>query len=289
MSEIVGGFYLALGHPEPCASEASSRFWSDLLNRLKALNPTTLLLMGNDITPVPGDVRPYGIGCEACWALPCGTPGPDLELTGNPALAGHIALHGFDHGLDWHFESRPCFQAPLQQLMSQVLQPLSRYLGRPLPCVPLLLHNPAGISLHLDGCETLGHAINQAVREQHCRERVVLIACHEPVVWPTPEGNRSASLQALLRRAIETVDLQALRELHQHLLDSQDSAALELLVCALKICATRHCQWLAAEDGLNGVQLWPHYLHAEKPNRFHDEYDHYLSSRLLRAPSPRRW
>ena len=267
----------------------SSAYWSELRTRIRELQPTTLLLLGNDTTPILGDPKPYGIGCAARWQLCCASPGPALELPGNPALAGHIALHGLEHGLDWHFESSPSFQAPLHLLEPLLLQPLARSLGCALACVPLLLHTPAGISLNLDGCETLGRAVNQAVSAQHSRERVVLLACHDPVAWPTPAGTHSHHQQALLRRAIETADQDILRTLHEHVLDSQASAALELLSCALEICATSHCQWLPAERGRNGVQLWPHYLHTEKPNKLSDEYDQYLIGKALRTRERPRW
>ncbi|HBP4632916.1 TPA: hypothetical protein L5634_001389 [Pseudomonas aeruginosa] len=278
MGNIVGGFYLGLANAraQRKTDEARSGFWLDLLTRISRLKPSHILLMGNNQVSAPHPAAPYSIGCAPQWQLATAQASVAITLAGCASLAGHIALHGYQHGLDWRLERDHHYDAPVHLLVPNLLQPLGALQGKAIPCVPVSLYSPHGTGLSFEQCLRLGQLINQAVRDQHSNVRVVVIACHGPVAWPDIRPIEGTHYQKdLLARAIEQVDLPALRALHQSAMDSRGRSALELLVCALMASAANHCQWLSSEKGRNGIQIQSDYLYSNNsphPRSEHDEF-----------------
>lgn len=195
-----------------------------------------------------------------------------------------MTLHGFQNGLNWELEANHNYDAPLHLLDSHLLQQFSATTGKLLPCIPISLQNPIGLSLSFDDCLTLGQQINQAVRDQHSNERVLVIACHSPVVWPTKNGLGTYFQQDLLSRVIEHADVSALHKLHRSVLDSRASRSLELLACALTASAGNNCQWLCSEDGRNGIQIISDFLQSNKSPRFLSEHEESVIESTRRRP-----
>lgn len=278
MSSIVGGFYLDLKDSRESnkASRTQPRFWLDLLMRALQLEPSCILLIGNNPSSEPHCTSQYSIGCASHWQLTTTNLSSPITLQGFALLAGHIALHGFQNGLSWKIKANHDYDAPLHLLDSHLLQQFAATAGKSLPCIPISLHSQIGVSMSFDDCLTLGRQINQAVRDQHSNERVLVVACHSPVVWPTKNGPGTYFQQDLLSRVIERADVSALHKLHRSVLDSHTSRSLELLACTLTASAGNNCQWLCSEDGRNGIQITSELLQSNKSPRFLSEYEEFV-------------
>lgn len=286
MSQIVGGFYLGLvSHPQQHVSPTSI-FWTDFLLRVRYLKPSCLLLLSNQQTAAGSDPHPYSLDCAESWQLAGGPSDTTLTLPGHSALAGHLALDGYQHGVDWRLDNQPYYNAPMWELASRALRSLTGPNGSPLPCIPLRLHGAKECSFNLDGCIALGHEIRAAISRYRDFERIVLIACHQPVMWPSRGAVGTDAQQAMLRKAIEQAELETLRTLHTHVIYEPASRALELLACAMSVCASRYSQWLEGQDGARGVQLWPDYLQCERTSPPLSEYAQHLLDNSRRRASP---
>lgn len=286
MSSIVGGFYLDLEdfRASNKVNRAQSGFWLDLLTRTLQLEPSCILLIGNNQSSEPHCASPYSIGCASHWLLTTTNLSSSITLQGFASLAGHIALHGFQNGLNWELKANHNYEAPLHLLDSHLLQQFSAIAGKSLPCIPISLHSQVGVSLSLDDCLTLGQQINQAVRDQYSNERVLVIGCHSPVVWPTKSGLGTYFQQEFLSRVIEHADVSVLHKLHRSVLDSRASRSLELLACTLTASAGNNCQWLPSEDGRNGIQIRSEFLQSNKSPRFLSEYEESVIGSTRRRP-----
>lgn len=282
MSSIVGGFYLGLDDSR-ASNKAQSGFWFDLLRRTLQLKPSCILLIGHSRSSESHCTSSYSIGCASHWQLTTSSLSSPIPLQGYASLAGHIALHGFQNGLDWKLKANHNYETPLHLLDSQLLQPFAAVAGKSLPCIPISLHSQIGVSLSFDDWLTLGQQINQAVRDQHSNERVLVIACHSSVVWPTKSGLDAYCQQDFLSRLIEHADVSALHRLQRSVVDSRASRSLELLACALTASAGSNCQWLCCEDGRSGLQIRSEFLQSNKSPRFLSEYEESV------IESTRRW
>lgn len=290
MSSIVGGFYLDLKDSRASnkASRTQPRFWFDLLMRVLQLDPNCILLIGHNPSSEPHCTSRYSIGCASYWQLTTTNSSSPITLQGFASLAGHIALHGFQNGLSWEIKANHNYDAPLHLLDSHLLQQFAATAGKSLPCIPISLHSQIGVSMNFDDCLTLGQQINQAVRDQHSNERVLIIACHNPVVCPTENGLGTYFQQDFLSRAIEHADVSALHELHRSVVDSRASRSLELLACTLIASAGNNCQWLCSEDGRNGIQITSELLQSNKSPRFLSEYEEFVVESTRRRTLPGR-
>lgn len=278
----MGGFYLGLDDSR-ASNKTQSGFWSDLLTRALQLEPSCMLLIGHNQSSESHCTSPYSIGCASHWQLTTSNLFNPIALQGCASLAGHIALHGFQNGLDWKLKANHNYEAPLHLLDSYLLQQFAATTGKPLPCIPISLHSPIGVSLSFDDCITLGQQISQAVRDQHSNERVLVIACHSPVVWPTINGLGTYFQQDFLSSVIEHADVSALHRLQRSVVDSRASRSIELLACALTASAGNNCQWLCSEDGRSGLQIRSEFLQSNKSPRFLSEYEESVME------STRRW
>lgn len=286
MSSIVGGFYLDLEDSRASnkLNRTQSGFWLDLLTRTLQLKPSCVLLIGNSQSSEPHCTSLYSIGCASHWQLTTTNLSSPVTLQGFASLAGHIALHGFQNGLDWKLKTNHNYDAPLHLLDSHLLQPFAATTGKSLPCIPISLHCQIGVSLSFDDCLTLGQQINQAVRDQHSNERVLVIACHSPVVLPTGSGLGTYFQQDFLSRVIEQIDVSALHKHQRSVLDSRASRPLELLACTLTASAGNNCQWLFSEDGRNGIQIRSDSLQSNKSPRFLSEHEESVIESTRRRP-----
>lgn len=282
MSSIVGGFYLGLDDSS-ASNKARSGFWFDLLRRTLQLEPSCILLIGHSQSSESHCTSSYSIGCASHWQLTTSSLSSSIPLQGCASLAGHIALHGFQNGLDWKLKANHNYEAPLHLLDSHLLQQFAATTGKSLPCIPISLHSPIGVSLSFDDCTTLGQQVNQAVRDQHSNERVLVIACHSPAVWPTKSGLGTYCQQDFLSSVIEHADVSALHRLQRSVVDSRASRSLALLACTLTASAGHNCQWLCSENGRAGLQIRSELLQSNKSPRFLSEYEESVME------STRRW
>lgn len=106
MGSIVGGFYLGLedlcAYNKPNGTQPG--FWLDLLARSIQLESSCILLIGNNQVTASHYLSPYKIDCASQWQLATTNSSSPITLQSSVSLAGHIALHGYQNGVNWTLE-----------------------------------------------------------------------------------------------------------------------------------------------------------------------------------------
>lgn len=163
MGSIVGGFYLGLEdlctHNKPNGTQPG--FWLDLLARTIQLESSCILLIGNNQVTASHYPSPYKIDCASQWQLATANLSSPITLQSSVSLARHIALHGYQNGVNWTLETNHNYDAPFHLLHACLLQPLNATMGKPLPCIPISLHSPIGVSLNFADCLNLSRSIRR--------------------------------------------------------------------------------------------------------------------------------
>ena len=186
MGKIVGGFwvphdpvmFVAPNAPDAAQSEAVWGAYGQCAERLAALAPTTVIIVGCDHYIL------FGTHCLPRYVIGTGdVDGPIDRLPGlergqvlnQQALAGHIVEHGDATGVDWtvarSFTVDHSFSIPHQL----IVKPAEQRLGRELPCIPVYLACGVDPYISLKRSADLGRQLRAAVESFDADERVVII------------------------------------------------------------------------------------------------------------------
>jgi len=186
MGKIVGGFwvphdpvmFVAPNAPEAKQRDAVWAAYGQCAERLAALEPTTVIIVGCDHYIL------FGTHCLPRYVIGTGdVDGPIDRLPGlergpisnHEALAEHIVEHGEAEGIDWtvarSFTVDHSFSIPHQL----IVKPAEQRLGRELPSIPVYLACGVDPYISLKRSADLGRQLRAAVEAFDDDERVVII------------------------------------------------------------------------------------------------------------------
>ncbi|MFK0033694.1 DODA-type extradiol aromatic ring-opening family dioxygenase [Pseudomonas monteilii] len=277
MGKIVGGFWMphdpvmfvAPNAPPEAQREAVWSAYTQCAQRLAALRPTTVIIVGCDHYIL------FGTHCLPRYVIGTGdVDGPIDRLPGlareqvpnNERLAGHIVEHAQAQGIDWtvarSFTVDHSFSIPHQL----VVKPAQQLLGRDLPTIPVYLACGVDPYISLPRAADLGRQIRKAVETFDEDERVVIIGSGGISHWVgTVEMGRIAEEfdQEILRHGING-DLESLCAYSdEEILRRAGNGAMEIrnFVCAMAALERPQGEVIAYEavpvwvTGLGFVQL----------------------------------
>lgn len=277
MGKIVGGFWMphdpvmfvAPGAPPLAQREAVWGAYATCAERLAALQPTSVIIVGCDHYIL------FGTHCLPRYVIGTGdVDGPIDRLPGldrgavrnHEALATHIVEHGDGHGVDWtvarSFTVDHSFSIPHQL----VVKPAEALLGRELPSIPVYLACGVDPYISLKRSADLGRQLRAAVEAFDADERVVIIGSGGISHWVgTAEMGRVAEDfdREILAHGVNG-DLQALCAYSdEEILGRAGNGAMEIrnFACALAAVERPQGEVIAYEavpawvTGLGFVQL----------------------------------
>ena len=186
MGKVVGAFwvphnpvmYVAPEAPNPAQREAVHAAYAECARRLVELDPTTVIIVGNDHYILFGTqcLPRYLIGTGDIEGALGSLPGLGKLVTqNNEPLAGFIAQHGFDNGFDWTVARSFSVDHAVSIPHHLVVKPAQQALGYELPCIPVYLACAVDPFLSLQRTAELGREIRAAVEAFPADERVVVI------------------------------------------------------------------------------------------------------------------
>ena len=186
MGKVVGAFwvphnpvmYVAPEAPNPAQREAVHAAYAECARRLVELEPTTVIVVGNDHYILFGTqcLPRYLIGTGEIEGALGSLPGLDKLVTrNNEPLAGFIAEHGFANGFDWTVARSFSVDHAISIPHHLVVKPAQQALGYELPCIPVYLACAVDPFLPLERAAELGREIRAAVEAFPADERVVVI------------------------------------------------------------------------------------------------------------------
>ena len=186
MGKIVGGFwvphdpvmFVAPNAPDATQRDAVWAAYGQCAERLAALGPTTVIIVGCDHYIL------FGTHCLPRYVIGTGdVDGPIDRLPGlergpvsnHQVLAEHIVEHGEAEGIDWtvarSFTVDHSFSIPHQL----IVKPAEQQLGRELPSIPVYLACGVDPYISLKRSADLGRQLRAAVEAFDADERVVII------------------------------------------------------------------------------------------------------------------
>lgn len=185
MSKIVGGFlvphdpimFVAPDAPSPAQREAGWGAFKTCAERLAALKPTTVIVVGCDHYML------FGTSCLPSYLIATGdVDGPIDALPGlsrgvlqnNERLANHIAEFGFDNGFDWAVARAFTVDHAVAIPDQLIVQPL-RAAGAEVKVIPVYLACGVDPYIRMRRAAELGDLIRRAVEADGQDERVVII------------------------------------------------------------------------------------------------------------------
>ena len=185
MGTIVGAFlvphdpvmYVAPDAPPPAQREAVHAAFRTCAERLAALAPTTVVIVGCDHYML------FGPQCLPSYVIATGdVDGPIDQLPGlrrgvlpnNEALAEHIADHGRQHGFDWTVARAFTVDHSVAIPQQLIVEPL-RQAGADVKTIPVYLACAVDPYITFRRAAQLGAQIRQAVEAFPDEERVVVI------------------------------------------------------------------------------------------------------------------
>ncbi|MET0267214.1 MAG: hypothetical protein ABW202_16565 [Duganella sp.] len=185
MGTIVGAFlvphdpvmYVAPEAPPPAKRDAVHAAFRLCSERLAALDPTTVIIIGCDHYML------FGPQCLPSYLIATGdVDGPIDQLPGlrrgtldnNQALAEHIAMHGREHGFDWTVARAFTFDHAIGIPQQLLVEPLLKA-GRAVKTIPIYLACAVDPYITLRRAAQLGAQIRDAVAAFGADERVVVI------------------------------------------------------------------------------------------------------------------
>ncbi len=185
MGQIVGG--LLVPHdpvmfvaPQAPAAEVQARMWGafeECSRRLAAMRPTSVVIVGADHYML------FGTHCLPSFLIGTGdVDGPLDQLPGlrrttiptSEALAGFIAAHGRDNGLDWAVARALTVDHAISVPDQKIVQPL-RAAGARIGTVPVYLAAGVDPYIRLPRAAQVGAGIRCAVEAFPDDERVAVI------------------------------------------------------------------------------------------------------------------
>jgi protocatechuate 4,5-dioxygenase beta chain len=181
MANIVGGFLiphdpLILSAPqmaEPEQSAAVHKAFSDVADRARALQPDTVVVIGDD------HFTNFGPHCIPRYLIAVGdVEGPVEEWLGpkrraipnNAPLANHIMTSGFDEGIDWAFAKSLTVDHSIMVPFELVVSSLPG-----IKTIPVYLNSAVEPVLSSARSRDIGDSIRRAVESWPGDERVVII------------------------------------------------------------------------------------------------------------------
>lgn len=185
MGKIVGAFlvphdpimYVAPDAPPKEQQDKVRGFYRDCAERLKALEPTTVIVIGCDHYIL------FGPDCLPAFLIATGdVDGPIDALPGlkrgvlhnNEALATHIAEHGRDNGFDWAVARAFTMDHSIAIPQQLIIDP-AREAGLDVKTIPVYLACSVDPFLKFRRAAQLGAEIRAAVEAFPADERVVVI------------------------------------------------------------------------------------------------------------------
>lgn len=185
MGKIVGGFlvphdpvmFVAPDAPAPQVREKMWGAFAACAERLKALRPTSVVIVGADHYML------FGTACLPSFLIGTGdVDGPIDALPGlrrgvipdSSALAAHIADHGHAHGYDWAVARALTVDHAVGIPNQLIVQPL-RDAGETVGTIPVYLAAGADPYIRMKRAIELGRQIRSAVEDYPGDERVAVI------------------------------------------------------------------------------------------------------------------
>lgn len=185
MGTIVGAFlvphdpvmYVAPEAPSQAQRDAVHAAFRSCSERLAALKPTTVIIIGCDHYML------FGPQCLPSYLIATGdVDGPIDQLPGlkrsvlnnNEPLAGHIAAHGKAHGFDWAVARAFTVDHAVAIPQQLIVEPL-RKAGSDIKTIPVYLACTVDPYITFRRAAELGEQIRAAVAAFPADERVVVI------------------------------------------------------------------------------------------------------------------
>jgi len=185
MGKIVGAFlvphapvmYVAPEAPPQAQRDAVRNAFETCAQRLKALDPTTVIIIGSDHYML------FGTHCLPSYLIGTGdVDGPIDQLPGlkrtvlqnNEALATHIAERGREDGFDWAVGRSLTVDHAISIPQHLIVEPL-RAAGMDIKTIPVYLACGVDPYIKLKRAAELGAQIRRAVESFPADERVAVI------------------------------------------------------------------------------------------------------------------
>jgi protocatechuate 4,5-dioxygenase beta chain len=263
VSTVVGGFwmphnpvmYLAPDAPDPVKSAAVAAAYESCAERLAALNPDSVIIIGCDHYIL------FGTSCLPKYLIGTGdVDGPIDQLPGlrrqavvnDRDLALQLTAHGdksgFDYAVARAFTTDHSFSIPHQL----VVQRAEKTLQRILPSVPLYLACGVDPYISMQRARQLGENIAEAVTSDGASKRVAVIGSGGISHWvgTAETGRVNEDFDRQILGFGEAADLDGLCALtDEYIIDRGGNGGMEVrnFACAMAACRAGRGEIIAYE------------------------------------------